>query len=94
MQEAKAAREITIDLPNQLVCFTSGHTIPFDVHPHLKRCLVEGLDDISLTLQHTKDIAAFEKQRTQEHPWMDGNGYLKANSNGKIAVLAEGRMDW
>jgi 3-isopropylmalate/(R)-2-methylmalate dehydratase small subunit len=53
--------ELNIDLPNQTVVTPSGRKITFDVNPFRKHCLVNGLDDIGLTLQHEPRISAFEK---------------------------------
>jgi 3-isopropylmalate/(R)-2-methylmalate dehydratase small subunit len=45
-----------------------GWSLGFDIDPFLKHCLVNGLDDISLTLQHEADIAAFEAKRPSFMP--------------------------
>ncbi len=51
----------TIDLPNQTIATSSGKKFKFDVNEFRKNCLLNGLDDIGLTLQHESKIAAFEK---------------------------------
>ena len=56
------AMEITIDLPNQVIKSSAGE-YPFDIDHEWKRKLVEGLDDIGITLQYEDLIAAYEKQR-------------------------------
>jgi len=62
---------LTIDLPAQQVASTDGAlAFPFDVDPFRKHCLVNGLDDIGLTLQHADEIRAFEERRLQEMPWL------------------------
>ena len=88
--EARAGREIEIDLPNQLIKSADGETIcPFDVEEFRKHCLVNGLDDIGLTMQLEDKIADFEKRMTQNTPWLDGSGYLKRKGQGgKLAVKA------
>jgi len=48
----------------------SGETIHFDVDAFRKHCLINGLDDIGLTLQHTDDIKAYEQSRKQQAPWL------------------------
>jgi 3-isopropylmalate/(R)-2-methylmalate dehydratase small subunit len=66
MQRAEQKPEsiIIVDLEKQTVSFEGEDwSMHFDVDPFLKHCLIEGLDDISLTLQHAEDIASFEKQR-------------------------------
>ena len=57
-----AGEEITIDLPNQVIKSSAGEC-PFDIDHEWKRKLVEGLDDIGITLQYEDLIAAYEKQR-------------------------------
>lgn len=61
---------LTIDLQAQLVIKADGESIPFDIQPFRKYCLVNGLDDIGLTLRHAQDIKAFEAQRLASKPWL------------------------
>jgi len=56
---------LTVDLEKQTV--SSYH---FVIDPFRKKCLLEGLDDIALTLQYTADISAFEARQRQECPWL------------------------
>ncbi len=60
---------ITVDLEAQEIRGPDGGVIPFDVDPHRKRCLIEGLDDIGLTLEKADAIAAFEEQTAASRPW-------------------------
>ena len=53
--------QLTIDLPNQRITSADGIDWGFDVDPFRKECLVEGLDDIGLTLRHEADIQKYEK---------------------------------
>jgi 3-isopropylmalate/(R)-2-methylmalate dehydratase small subunit len=53
--------QLTIDLPRQTVSDHSGWTAQFELEPFAKKCLLEGLDDIALTLAHEHDIATYEK---------------------------------
>lgn len=86
---AKAGKEIEVDLPNQLIKDGDGKTIcSFDVEEFRKHCLVNGLDDIGLTMQMEEKISAFEKKMTLETPWLDGSGYLKRGKGGKLGVKA------
>ena len=62
--------ELKIDLPQQQVNLPDGSTIFFEVDAFKKDCLVRGLDDIGLTLQHTDEIKAYEQQRQQTAPWL------------------------
>lgn len=70
---AVAKREgyaLTIDLKNQRVIEPDGAELRFDIDAFRRHCLLEGLDDIGLTLQHVDDIRAYEKRRTQQAPWL------------------------
>jgi len=60
---AKEGYQLTIDLPNQKIIKPDGGEIPFDVDPFKKHCLLNGLDQIGLTLEHEDKIAAYEKKR-------------------------------
>lgn len=60
---------ITIDLENQEIK-GAGDTIKFNVDPFRKQCLLQGLDDVGLTLQREDKIKSFEEQYTQSMPWM------------------------
>ncbi len=61
---------LTIDLPRQVVVERGGAEHAFDLAPFRKHCLIDGLDDIGLTLQHKDQIAAFERQRLARFPWL------------------------
>ena len=61
---------LTVDLPAQRVLSPTGEAIGFEIDPFRKRCLVEGLDDIGLTLRHADEIHAFEARRAAEQPWL------------------------
>ena len=62
---------LTIDLEAQTVRSADGSlAYAFDVEPFRKHCLVNGLDDIGLTLQHADAIRAFEAKRLAEQPWL------------------------
>ena len=53
--------ELTIDLPAQTISDKFGWSAHFDIDPFPKKCFLEGLDDVALTLSHDKEIAAYEK---------------------------------
>ncbi len=61
---------VTVDLPAQRLQASSGEEIPFEVDAFRKHCLIEGLDDISLTLQHVEAIRAYEARRRDAMPWL------------------------
>ena len=71
--KAVAANEgyrLTVDLQNQVISTPEGETISFEVDAFRKHCLLNGLDDIGLTLQHVDDIKAYEQKRKQQAPWL------------------------
>jgi len=61
---------VTVDLEKQDIRGPDGGVIHFDIDPHRKRCLLEGLDDIALTLQKNDRIESFETARKQSQPWL------------------------
>lgn len=63
VRELMGARELTVDLEAQTISEPGGRTIPFDFDPFRRHCLLNGLDDIALTLEHEPAIAAFEAGR-------------------------------
>ncbi len=64
------ALEMTVDLESQELRSVGGETVPFEVDEFRKQCLLEGLDDIGLTLQHSDEIKAFEQRRREQAPWI------------------------
>ena len=62
--------QLTIDLAAQEVRTPSGQTFSFDVDPFRKHCLLNGFDDIGLTLQASEDIHAYEAKTKQSRPWV------------------------
>jgi len=67
---AKKGYQLTIDLESQKIITEEGDEISFDVDEFRKYCLLNGLDDIGLTLKHADDIKAYEEQRKQSAPWL------------------------
>ncbi len=61
---------LTIDLERQVVVKPNGEEIPFEVQAFRKYCLLNGFDDIGLTLRHSEKIKAFESQRLATKPWL------------------------
>ncbi len=62
---------LTIDLPNQVITSENGDIeISFELDPFRKKCLLEGLDDIGLTLEKEEQIALFEQDHKQAFPWL------------------------
>ncbi len=62
--------ELTVDLERQVVVRPQGEEIPFEVQPFRKYCLLNGLDDIGLTLRHADKIKAYEAERLATKPWL------------------------
>ena len=67
---ANEGYQLTVDLEAQAITKPSGDIINFEVDEFRKYCLINGLDDIGLTLQHVDDIKAYEERRAQEAPWL------------------------
>ncbi|KZT20748.1 aconitase [Neolentinus lepideus HHB14362 ss-1] len=92
-EDAEQALELEVDLEKQEIRRTSGKpSIRFDVDPFRRHCLLNGLDDIALTLQRAQEIETFEERRSQVWPWLDGLGY-----RGKIPIVSsttERKMEW
>ncbi len=62
--------ELTIDLERQVIIRPQGETIPFEVQAFRKYCLLNGFDDIGLTLRQSEKIKAFEAERLATKPWL------------------------
>jgi 3-isopropylmalate/(R)-2-methylmalate dehydratase small subunit len=62
--------QLKVDLPEQTIITPDGETISFEIDAFKKHCLLNGLDDIGLTLQHTDEIQAYEENRKQQAPWL------------------------
>ena len=61
---------LSIDLPAQEIKGPDGGTIKFEIDAFRKHCLLNGLDDIGLTMEKEKSITAFEKKNTESHSWL------------------------
>ena len=70
LKDAEAAIPVTIDLPAQEVRLADGTVFTFEVDSHRKHCLVQGLDDIGLTLMNESRIAQFEAASRKAQPWL------------------------
>ena len=67
---ASEGYELTVDLDAQQVSLPSGDTFAFDFNPGLRDRLLNGLDDIGVTLKYADDITAYEQRRQSETPWL------------------------
>lgn len=70
MQAAEAGQEITVDLEKQVISTDGTEDTSFDVDSFRRHCLLNGLDDIGLTLEKADEIASYENRIKSEHPWL------------------------
>jgi 3-isopropylmalate/(R)-2-methylmalate dehydratase small subunit len=68
--EATPGYRLRVDLEQQTITKPNGEVLSFEVDEFRKYCLLNGLDDIGLTLQHADDIRAYEARRKQQAPWL------------------------
>ena len=68
--ENGANARLTVDLESQTVTGADGTAYPFEMDPHRKHCLLNGLDDIGLTMEKAPAIDAYEAQMAQSRPWV------------------------
>ncbi|WP_281301563.1 MULTISPECIES: 3-isopropylmalate dehydratase small subunit [unclassified Iodidimonas] len=69
--EGEAGHEVLVDLPNQNLRLSDGTVYDFSLDPFRRKCLLEGLDEVGLTLKdHGEAIAAFEAQQKQQMSWL------------------------
>ncbi|HET8608982.1 MAG TPA: 3-isopropylmalate dehydratase small subunit [Burkholderiales bacterium] len=61
---------LVIDLDAQTVTTPGGESFTFDIDPFRKRCLLNGLDEIGMTLEHADEIKAYEAKRRVQEPWL------------------------
>lgn len=71
--EASPGYRLSVDLDRQQVTTAGGEVFEFAVDAFRKECLLKGLDDISLTLQHVEEIKTFEEKKRVEEPWLFGS---------------------
>ncbi len=62
--------QLTVDLPRQVIVKPDGSELPFDAQPFRKECLLNGWDDIGLTLRQSDKIKTFEAERLASKPWL------------------------
>lgn len=68
--DANMGYKLAIDLEQQTISALNGTSYPFEVEAFRKHCLLNGLDDIGLTLQHVDEIKVFETKRRAAQPWL------------------------
>eukprot|EP00931_Biecheleriopsis_adriatica_P033628 TRINITY_DN1950_c0_g1_i2.p1 TRINITY_DN1950_c0_g1~~TRINITY_DN1950_c0_g1_i2.p1 ORF type:complete len:857 (+),score=213.24 TRINITY_DN1950_c0_g1_i2:64-2634(+) len=82
---AEAKKKITIDLVSQEIRRDGCKPILFEVDQFRKHCLLNGLDDIGLSLQNVEDIDNFEIRRSSKFPWLDGPRYTRKTAEVRIS---------
>src|SRR3970282_3013051 len=72
LHEARGAEgyRLAVDLERQTVTTPGGERFTFEIDPFAKHCLMNGLDEIGLTLQHAEQIKAFEAKHRERQPWL------------------------
>lgn len=68
--ESQDGYKLQVDLEKQIVTTPDGKQFGFEVDAFRKHCLLNGLDDIGLTMQHQDKIKAFEEKHRQTQPWL------------------------
>ena len=68
--DSQSDYHLNIDLEAQTVTTPSGDVYEFDIDPFRKYCLLNGLDEVGLTMQYANDIQSFEAKRRQDAPWL------------------------
>ena len=74
--KANNGYQLSVDLVNRVVIEPTGKRHEFEVPEFRRYCLLNGLDDIGITLQHADEIKAFEQQRLNQKPWLAKNNLL------------------
>ena len=70
MEQANNKKMLTVDLEKQKIISEDDSSIDFDIDEFRKKCLIEGLDDIGLTLQKKEKITQYEAALKSSHPWI------------------------
>jgi len=95
-EDAEAGLELEVDLENNEIRRVNGKPpVPFEIEAFRRHCLLNGLDDIGLTLQRVEAIEKFEQRRSETWPWLDGFGYHKGGKIPASAAKKSGKkIDW
>jgi 3-isopropylmalate dehydratase len=94
-EDAEAGLELEVDLEQEVIRRPNGKSsIKFTTDPFRRHCLLNGLDDIGLTLQKGPAIEAFEERRSAVWPWLDGFGYKGAKIPAGVAAKKTKKTDW
>jgi len=87
MEDAKELQEFEVDLHSQKITRANGSSISFDIDAFKKHCLINGFDDIGLTMQKSHLISKFEDARSENFPWLDGAGYKGKKGPTKLTAV-------
>ena len=68
--ESETGYQLIVNLQDQVITLPNDDRISFEIDSFKKHCLLNGLDDIGLTMQHTDEIQAYEQQRKKQTPWL------------------------
>lgn len=94
-EDAAAGLELEVDLEKEEVRRSNGKApIKFTTDPFRRHCLLNGLDDIALTLQKAASIETFEERRSAVWPWLDGFGYKGAKIPAGVTAKKTKKTDW
>jgi 3-isopropylmalate dehydratase len=94
-EDAEAGLELEVDLEREEIRRPNGKApIKFTTDPFRRHCLLNGLDDIALTLQKASAIETFEEKRSALWPWLDGFGYKGAKIPVAAAAKKPKKTDW
>eukprot|EP00439_Symbiodinium_sp_Y106_P064541 s2804_g10.t1 len=83
---SEAHKLLSVDLLSQEIRREGCEAIKFEVDPFRKHCLLNGLDDIGLTLQKSDHIDSFEARRSSMFPWLDGPNYSRLKAEVRIST--------
>jgi 3-isopropylmalate dehydratase len=90
---ARTGAEVEVDLEKLEIRCPGLDTISFTLEEFPRHCLLNGLDDIGLTLQKVAAIEEFETRRSELWPWLDGFGYQKRVPLA-VGGAKQKQMDW
>ena len=92
--DAEAGLELEIDLEKQQIRRQNGSSIAFLIDSFRRHCLLNGLDDIELTLRKRDAIEAFEQRRNEIWPWLNGFGYKSGKIPVSVTAQKLPKTDW
>ena len=93
-KDAELGLDLEVDLEKQEIRRVNSERIPFVIDPFRRHCLLNGLDDIALTMQRETAIKEFERRRSEMWPWLNGFGY-QGNKVPIAPIKTTGRKtDW